>query len=164
MRKLLLIIFTVSIVLISCSKDDINKTNSYSFVDQNLQGKIGNTEWDFVAGNVSLNSWDDSYFFKLYAGELEEPCSGLWDGDYVMFSGAIEPGIYELNWNLSDSENAFTVTLLEDADIPMNNIATEGAVEIISVDLEAGILTGRMDVRSDDETFVNGNFTLSICE
>lgn len=161
MKKLIFAIATLTLIFVSCSKDE-EKTNSYTFIDQNLQGKIGGNAWTFVAGNA-----EDSYFTEgnlsidLYPSELDTPCGFIWDVDYVMFEIPKEVGIYELYFDLS-SFDGYTVTLFE-TEGTMNNIATEGAVEIISIDETSGTITGRMDVRADGDNQVNGNFTITYC-
>jgi hypothetical protein len=45
----------------------------------------------------------------------------------------------------------------------MNTIATEGAIEITLIDVENGIIKGRISAEVDDDDFVNGNFIISYC-
>ena len=78
------------------------------------------------------------------------------------FSVPNEVGIYKLKLNLNcfTCADNFTVTLFE-KDGSMNFIATDGAVEILTISDTQ--VSGRIDARYDGNTFVNGNFTVSIC-
>lgn len=160
MKKILFCLTAISIILASCSKDDDDP--GFSFVDQNLQGVIGGSNWTFVSG-----SGEDSFFTEgnlsidLYPEQLETPCGFLIGVDKVMFDIPKEVGIHKLYLDLSNGKG-FTVTLLQ-AETMMNNIAIQGAVEIMSIDTASKKITGRMDVIADSENKVNGNFEVTYC-
>ena len=66
-----------------------------------------------------------------------------------------------LKFDFNDLEGSRTVTLFDDEEV-MNVIATEGAVEITSV--TDTHVTGRIDARADEDNFINGNFTVPLCQ
>lgn len=66
-----------------------------------------------------------------------------------------------INWNTLEGK---TVTLVSYSETSVdNNIAVEGAYEIISVDTITKLVTGKMDAYIDNDNFINGNFTLKYC-
>jgi hypothetical protein len=66
-----------------------------------------------------------------------------------------------LKFELNDFENSVVVNLFEEEGY-VNNLASTGAVEILSISETQ--VSGRIDARIDDESFVNGNFTVNICK
>ncbi len=163
MKKILFAAFTISIFLFSCTKDK-DDGYVYSFVDQDLQGKIGGTAWNFVAGNA-----DDAYGSEgewsvhLYPEKPDTPCDWVWDVNYIMFNIPKKVGIYELNLSFTGDAVSHTATLYAD-DEDMNYVATQGAIEIISINDTASTITGRMDIRANSNNQVNGDFTITYCQ
>jgi hypothetical protein len=148
-------------LLVSCSDDE--KTSSYSFKDQDLKGKIGNVAWTFEDGFVEVETIEGELMldFRMFQDQDEDACDVLFaEGNEVFFDVPNEVGLYKLHLNLNTGEGQ-TVTLFEDEGF-MNNIATDGAVEILTI-TETEV-TGRMDVRFNKKNFVNGNFTIFFCQ
>ncbi|MEP5613312.1 MAG: hypothetical protein ABJP45_13755 [Cyclobacteriaceae bacterium] len=149
--------------LMSCSKDDESDGPSYDFVNQNAQGTIDGISFTFAAGTAekSNDGEDLSVDFYDITEELTDVCDffGLGESVTVFFTIPNAVGLYELSFDLSSFDGR-TVTLFN-PDTFLNIISSEGAVEILSI-TETQV-TGRIDARADD-SFVNGNFTLEICE
>jgi hypothetical protein len=152
------------LVFTQCEKEDQNG-NSYEFIDQNLQGKISNAGWFFASGDAIefSNTEETTFMISLHSTPTDDPCLEFYEDNYILFSISGEIGLKELSLDFSGGTESFTVTFVEAISPPQNNIATEGAVEIISIDTELGIIKGRMDIRFDDKNHVNGEFEVSIC-
>lgn len=149
------------LLLLSCSKDE--EAPSYNFKDQALAGAIEGVDWTY--GNGYANITGDASAEKLHVTLVlpteNEGCDIMPEGDMVFFSLPKLLGVQVLRLDFDNLENSRTVTLYDSEEI-MNVIATEGAVEITSVtDTE---VTGRIDARADDVNFVNGNFTVPLCQ
>lgn len=145
----------VATSIFSC-KDDA-ETPSYSFKNQDASGKIGNVAWTYADGYADIFEGEiDVDLFLTQDGAEGCDVSSV-DGDRVFFYIPNEVGVHRLNLSLEDG---LTVTLFDDEEF-MNYVAAEGAIEIVSVsDTE---VTGKIDARVDGETFINGNFTVSLC-
>lgn len=91
----------------------------------------------------------------------DEGCDIMPDGDRVFFTLPSNTGVHLLKFDFNDLEGSRTVTLFDDEEV-MNVIATEGAVEITSV--TDTHVTGRIDARADEDNFINGNFTVPLCQ
>lgn len=144
-------------VLFSCGGDDDDK--KYSFKDRDLSGKIGGSPWAYADGYSDISSGTASITLTL--AQDEEGCSiGFAEGNQVFFDVPAETGLYLLKFDLSGSTDNQTVTLLE-IDGFVNNIATEGAIEILSI--TETTITGRIDAHIDGDNTVNGNFAVTIC-
>lgn len=147
-------------IFISCKNEDPEA--KYNFKDQNLQGKVDGESYEFGDGHFEESQFEsDKYSIDLYdASESEDACN-LFFSEHVsvFFSIPKEVGVYKLFFNLSNFTGQ-TVTLYN-PDGSQNNIATEGAVEILTVSDTQ--ITGRMDARMDSDNNVNGNFTVDIC-
>lgn len=153
MKKLItlsaLLVITM-LVALSCSP---------GFIDQDLQGMVNGVEWTYASG-FAEESFSDStkYSIDLYAGDPSggDVCAtGAFShiDDYVMFSVPKEVGVYDLG--LSQGQ---TVTIYAGG---TNYICVEGAVEIVSVtDTE---IVGKLNAKSDNDNYVNGNFTVTLC-
>lgn len=158
-------LFTILIgfTVVSCKKDDPDPA-SYSFIDQNAQGKIGNENWEVQNGFADAEPSDNTLRLTMVQTTGVDGCSIMPDGNQVFFYVPKAIGVYKLNFDINnwESEENQTVTLYRDSD-GMNFIASKGAIEILSI--SDNLVTGRMDARaeSEDDTFVNGNFSLTIC-
>lgn len=146
-------------LLLACSDDD-DKKSSYSFKDQVLSGEIGGDAWTFGDGFVEESEFDDEEIldFRLFLAHDGSVCS-VPDGDNVIFFVPRAVGLYKLS--LNSSFEGQVVNMVEDDDIPINNIATEGAIEILTISETE--VTGRIDARMDSDNHINGNFTVSFC-
>ena len=165
LKSILLTFVLLSVVFItSCGSDD-ESGPSYAFIDQNLQGIIDGISFESKGGTFSEGFDTGTLSVRIYdVSETDEVCD-IFGGESVsiIFSIPETVGLYELFIDL-DAFEGQTVTLVnpngEDG-IPQNNIATIGAVEILSVsDTE---VKGRMDATLDAQNTVNGNFSLSSC-
>jgi len=157
----LLVLVMLTSLAISCSDDD-ESGPSYNFEDQNLQGKIDGEDFILGDGRGEISFFeDDQLSIDLYHSDEPEDACDVLNSDFVyaFFTIPDEVGIYELFLDLENFEGQ-TVTLFN-PDGTLNNIATEGAVELTSItDTE---VSGRIDARMDDDNFINGNFTVEFC-
>lgn len=150
--------------LVSC-KDDDDPAPSHSFKDQELAGEIGGDTWTYEDGYASAESTDgvESLYISLVQDATGEGCDAAAEGDFVFFYIPKAVGVYELklDWNDLEAEDNHTITLFDDENT-MNYIAAEGALEILSItDTQ---VSGRIDAVADEDAFINGNFTVSICQ
>ena len=148
------------LLLTSCSKDD--ESPVYDFKDQALAGAIEGVSWSYGDGYASTTG--EGATAKLHVTLVlpseDEGCDIMPDGDRVFFTLPSNTGVHLLKFDFNDLEGSRTVTLFDDEEV-MNVIATEGAVEITSI-TETHI-TGRIDARADEDNFVNGNFSVPLC-
>ncbi|MCF8374553.1 MAG: hypothetical protein K9H64_23245 [Bacteroidales bacterium] len=163
-RNIIYLLFLVMApaFIISCGKDEDKP--AYTFLDQEMQGKIGGDDWTLVTGSADIDHWDSTLLsLDFYGVEITDPCNYYQPaGNKVICSVPNQVGLYELNFDLS-SDNIQTVTLYHRAS-ELNNAAIEGAIEITLIDTTNGLVQGRIDAKIDSEYFVNGNFTLIYCE
>ena len=147
-------------ILASCKKDDENNSG-YEFKNQNLQGKIGNVAWQLNSGNAEDDG--SELDIDLWVVNETDPCNVLFgDSTRIFFGIDNVVGLTELNLDLTNIFSGQTVTFFI-PDGSQNLVASEGAVEILSIDTATNLVSGRMDVTFDEETFVNGNFTIDYC-
>lgn len=160
MNRLSFLLFGFAAVLFSCGEDE---KPAYSFKNQDLSGKIGNTEWTYTDGYAEIyGTGDDSQIsVDLFQQAEGEGCSAFPIGNEVFFSMPNKVGVYKLKLDLDNFESSKIVTLYEEEG-SVNNLASTGAVEITSISDTQ--VTGKIDARLDGENFVNGNFSVSICQ
>lgn len=152
----------IAALLFSCSDDDSEKKSSYSFKDQDLSGEIEGDSWTYEDGFVEEGTFDDEEILdiSLFLAQEDPACATFQrEGDEVFFFVPNAVGLYKLSFDLSSFDGQ-TVTLLDEEEM-LNVIATEGAIEILTI-TETQV-TGRIDARSDGQNYVNGNFTVSFC-
>lgn len=161
---LLSISISATLFISSCGKDD-DSGPSYDFINQNLQGTIDGHVFTYGEGTVETTTFEgeEQLSFDLYHSneDITDVCDFFSFGDEVsvFFFMPAEVGLYELSLNFSDFSGR-TVTLFN-PDGAVNNIASIGAVEILTI-TETEV-TGRMDATLDGENTVNGNFTAVFC-
>ncbi len=129
-----------------------------TYLDQDATGEIGGEEWSYRSGRARLDQ-NGEYSISLFGEDSDTPCSyAAFDEDKIIFDLPDEVGSFQLIMG------SFTVTLVEDRgdEAPMNYIATSGTVE--TLELSDTELVGRMVVEADDDNWMNGNFSLPICE
>lgn len=159
-----LAMLSLIIVFFSCGDDD-DDGPAYDFKDQIAQGTINGKSWTFESGRAEISNGELS--IDLSADSESIPCETFFfDGLIIFFYIDNETGTTELNFDLNDFDNSKTATFYdpEDGESGLNIIATEGAIEILSItDTE---ITGRLDIRDgyDNSSSVNGNFTIELCE
>jgi hypothetical protein len=154
MNRIFLSLFVVLAVSVVSCKDDEEKP-SYSFKDQDAQGKIANESWTYVDGYATA---DQFFVINLTLEEAETGCAiSVAEKDHVAFIAEFDTRVYQLG----TGSTVYTVTLIE-MDGPVNHISTEGAIEITEV--TDTHVSGRLDARVDGENYINGNFTVPICK
>lgn len=155
------LLFSSTALLMSCSDDD-EKGPSYSFKNQDLQGKIEGGSWTYADGYVETTTLEgvESLSVNLMLTQVDGACETFSvEGDQVLFTVPNEVGVYKLNFDLGSFSGQ--VVNLFDTETTLNTFATKGAIEILTVtDTE---VTGRIDARADKDNYVNGNFTVSFC-
>jgi len=161
MKKVSILILSVTAILFSCGGDDENP--SHSFKNQNLSGKIANISWTYGDGYAEIygTGEDSEIYIDMFVDVDGEGCDIIPEGDQVFFSVPNKVGVYKLKFDLNNPEASQTITLFEDEEV-MNSVATEGAIEITAI-TESSI-SGRIDAKVDAENNVNGNFTVNICQ
>jgi hypothetical protein len=154
MKKLFLLFI---VILIGCGKDDPQP--SYNFKDQTAAGEIEGVSWSFAEGTASDNGVELS--IDLMLDQPDAPCDVfIPDGDEVFFSIPNAVGLYKLKFSFKSGAVNQTATLFDEEET-LNVICSEGAIEILMItDTE---VTGRLDIRSDKDNYINGNFTVALC-
>jgi hypothetical protein len=148
-------------LLLACGDDDDKKT-AYSFKDQDLSGEIEGDNWTYEDGFVDQGTFDDEEILdiSLFLAQDDPACETFSrEGDEVFFFVPNAVGLYKLSFDLGSFDGQ-VVTLFDDEEF-LNVIATEGAIEILTI-TETEV-TGRIDARADGNNHVNGNFTVSFC-
>lgn len=157
--------FTV-FLLFSCSSSDSSNdpTSSYpNYIEQDLQGKIGSIDWEFVQGRSSepaaIFSDQINWDFTFLSNERVDICSSIFvkapDGLKVTFSGEPVPGRKELGKNQiiklqKEVDGQETITEAKD-----------GFIELTTV--SATLVEGKMVAHYDDDFTVNGSFSMVRC-
>lgn len=128
-----------------------------SYKDQDMSGKFNGQDWTIKAAKVTTNAIDSSvYVFEFYDAVMDDPCSTTNEGNMISTTCPKEVGEHEfgmLKLRLA-SFNTPDEALM----------ATNGAIEILSIDIDKKEVKGRMIAKYDDNSMVNGNFTAVICE
>lgn len=158
--KLFLFIFVLafSFILISCGDDDDDDSSS-DFINQPIQGMINGNDWQGTSGIAEPSPFEEGRLsIEIAESMVEDVCAEFFlEGLRVLFSVPNEVGTYELDFGNQ------TITLF-DPDGNVNIVVIDGVVEIQTIDdTEGGSVTGRIVGDSDDENFVNGNFTVTYC-
>lgn len=158
--------FVLIALTFSCGGDEDNGPG-YKFIDQDAAGEIDNVSWTYADGYASIDDFGGGEMrvsVDLTLPQVKHGCDmDFPEGDAVFFSVPNEVGLYKLKFDFNCSNNCddeYTVTLFK-KDGFENFIASEGAVEILAI--SASEVSGRLDARYDDNSYVNGNFTVSIC-
>ena len=126
--------------------------------EQNLQGLINGVDWVFGSGVAILDSEDNEFLVRLYAEAAADPCSLQTEVNKILLTMPNQIGPYELSLGTN------TVTLVEerDDDAPMNYISVQGVVELYELGDDS--LSAGMAVMANDNSWVNGQFDITICE
>jgi len=149
-------------MLISCKDDE--EEIIFEFQAQNLQGEIGGSKWELVAGKAQDFSFNnDLLSIEMVGVMVMDTCQlSLPNTSKISFEVPKQVGFYELKVGLQNPGATQTVTFFVAAE-NQEYIASQGAIEILEINLEIELLKGRMDAQVDKKNFVNGNFDLAIC-
>jgi len=149
------------IFMYSCDKSEENGT---TFKDQTLQGQVDGADWMFTHGYAAADQDNNELGINLYdalGDAVDSPCDLAFEGyTELFFYVPLEVGVYDLKLDFSDIEGSQTATFYV-TDGNMNYVATEGSIEIMSIGETS--VTGRMAIKSADNTFANGNFEIEFC-
>ncbi len=132
----------------------------HDFTDQDLQGKIGGVDWTYQSGKAAIWGSDTgTLHINIYSSAPSggDECGG---GAYASGANVVMtsvPNEVQLN------QLSFSIQNITLYDGQTNNIAVQGAIEILSINT-SGNVTGRIDARADADNYVNGNFTIKYCQ
>jgi hypothetical protein len=148
-------------LMVSCTESGGSGggSTSYSIKDQTLTGKVNNKSFTFVEGTFEDGFDAGTIKVTLFAVDAVDACSPTGSENDLMVFFTIPEAVGEYPLKLGSESQ--TITLYDKLDGNLNIIATEGLIEIESLDattLEGGIAIG--------ETFdskVNGKFTVTKC-
>lgn len=131
--------------------------SSSEVLDQDLQGQINGVEWEYALSDADFDVDDNDFSMSIVNDETQEICGFFTATHKLIFSMPNEVGAYDLAFGTA------TVTLVENLEdeTPMNYIAIQGTVEVYSV--KDGVIDAGMTVYANENTYVNGLFTATIC-
>lgn len=164
-RFAILVLATLSFV--ACNKDDDDDTDNtptptYNFLNQPLQGEIAGVPWTYVTSktDTSFLGSQDTAWATLYGAAASNPCNTFQPiSDQVLCQIPLEVGVHEFFLDLQAFEG-YTATLYDTAS-GLNNIAVEGAIEVLGI--VGNTIDAQMDLTIDAENFINGRFTVELC-
>ncbi len=172
MKKLAFALLIFATLFIACEKDDksttpiieptpIEDSLAYEFKDQDLQGKIGGQNW--VMNHGTFRNYEPmDYPYMFYFSNL--PDTNQCDNNYnvtvfVQFAlNELKPGIYY------STQCYLGAVMARDTEEDFTRRLPKGAIEILTIDANNNIVTGRIDVRKNETNFVNGNFSITYCK
>lgn len=174
--KIISLIFSIMVVSVSCKKDeDSDSSSGYkaNYKNQVLQGKINGVDWTFISGKIL----QDTSFFDMSKTQYSFTFTDtmITDTCFINAYGRLQlqlefsdkdPILAVKSHSLNNGYNEFSKSLVFvhfENNLAKFDIAYSGAFEILTVDEVNGIVTGRMDVRLNENNYVNGNFTLKYC-
>ena len=152
-------------LIISCKKDEVEKEKEekpippHKFLNRPLSGKIDSEDYVFVSGSKVIpivSPSQSSFYLTNVATTGKDTCDQYGYGDMMAqfgLYGAIETKVYGIGvgtnnpCTLFGTDSAFT--------------KPRGAVEILTISNKT--ITGRIDAMVDSNTYVNGNFSVSVC-
>jgi hypothetical protein len=153
------LVVAVAILFTTCIGYNYNACYS----DQDLQGKIGGNEWSCQSGKAEYVCEKRHYLaFSLYSSDNQDPCAVEDYSSKVMFSLPAEEGVYKLKSSIRSLSNN-TVATLYDATEKVNNIATNGVIEIIEIDTVNKMIKSRACIDGGEDNYVDGNFMVYLC-
>ncbi len=163
MKKLLFACAASALLFTACEKEDEPQveTPAYEFKNQTMQGKIEGKAFQFEIGTVEESGFGG--FLYQIVGESDSTDACAFVNQY--FGNNIVFGLDELKTGLTvmGDNSSQTVTFYQ-SESENNDVAIEGAIEILTVNAETDVVTGRIDARIDDNNFVNGNFSVTHCK
>jgi hypothetical protein len=139
------------------------------FIDQNLQGEIQHLPYSFVSGYATDSFTDSSdWTFRLYNVAPQAGLEPYEDGAYPSGSYCYftipknnSPQLYEVGTFGIGADIGVYATI----GTTTNTAFDDGELEILTIDLSGGTITGKMwvDVSSVSEgSSLNGNFSVVI--
>ncbi len=157
--------FTLPLLVISCGDDE---ETGCTYNSTQIEGKIENEDWAFANGEARFYmDFDgteriDIEMYSIASG-VTDPCAqSSPDFKRIFFSIPKVVQERELNFSFSggNEEDQQTVTLFDPVTF-LNVIVSEGCVEIQTINDTQ--VTGRMNITSGPDNFMNGTFTLQVC-
>ncbi len=163
--KLLLLLGLVT-CFSACGDDDSEPSCSYA--SQNMEGQIEGVEWTFDVGSADFfgSGDDETMSIDMYGviAQVTDGCSGNSDFSRIFFSMPKELGTRELYFELfgdpDPNKEQQTVTFY-DPDTQINVIVSDGCIEITNI--TDAVVEGKMNINSGSDNFMNGNFSLEVC-
>lgn len=152
MLKNLIIMSTLfGIVLMSsCEPEELYEVN---FKSQVPQGNIGSQTWTMNAGMSRSDAANGTRFCVLSGSTADDPCTlNQSNVNRVMFTFSNSTGL---------KESEILATFYDAAGNYIGQYK-EGAVEI--TDINDASVVGKVDLYIDDNTFVNGTFSVPNCD
>ena len=165
-----IIISLFTAILLSCSISDSNdvspNTTTTEIKDQVLQGTFNNKAFEFKSGSANIVSGDNEKLSITLISDLDTAIcsfsSSVSRDRTVFFNVPNAAGKYPLQFS-TDLSSAQTVTMYDyDDGKNRNYIASEGSIEIISIDT-SGFVEGKL-VAAIGDNQVNGKFSATFCK
>lgn len=149
----------------SCGDDDDDNGCTASFVNQTATGEFMGSAFTFVEGTASEDPFDDTqYRIVLYGETVTGDACDNFNFDKpdlsIIFSVPQMVGTYDL----SLTANGYAVTFNDASVVNTANadVAICGAIEITNI--SGNTLTGKIDADANADSFLNGNFSIAICQ
>ncbi len=144
------------IVFLSACNNEVKLP--YEFKSQPIQGLIDNQDWLFVEGVARSSIFnEDTLFIQLFNESRPTPCDYLISESGARFTVPAQPGLYLLS---SIAQSYQVISLYRgEAEYP----ALSGAIEILQIDSVEGIVSGQIDARYDGSNYLNGSFSVPLC-
>lgn len=164
MRKTLYISLLVGLLFSCGDKDEEEATPSLEFKDQLLQGKIDEENWSFVTGKAEIST--STISIDLYKESIADStmCNSFFPAkeDFIFFTMDNTMEVVEFCLVGCD-DNSQSVTLYEQTE-GSNFIAIEGKIQLTRIDTTAKVVEGKLVTKSGETSYVNGNFTVHLCD
>lgn len=173
-NAILIALLGLAISFTACKKNDDTVTPSgykVNYKNQPLQGEINGQAWSYVLGEANSYQWtapEYAHSFNITDTTDSDTCYAYSNKrSRIIFSfddlnAILTKVTNKLKFDFTADSKTVTFVYYESGS-PINNIVTEGAYEILSVDTVTRLVTGRMDVKIDNDNYMNGNFTLKYC-
>lgn len=154
----IVLLCTILLSVNSCKKDnkeeDQENTPAYNFLNQTAAGKINAVPWTFIGGTARQDYFEQSKMrIQMYSDTAY--CFGAPFTDGVIVTLPKSTGLY-----LFTSSQTGTIYQYPGTNL---GVYEKGAIEILTYDTVQGIVTGRIDIKYDNDNYVNGNFSLIYC-
>ncbi|MEX0797898.1 MAG: hypothetical protein WD025_00535 [Bacteriovoracaceae bacterium] len=156
------------LALVGCNQKDGSSGDSHkrseaghqaveSFERQHLAGEIDGQAWTFVSGKVSPSHEEGKSYLTLWEADVAHPCQPTEVGARSAVAKLpIEPSRVELN-----EENKLTLSVF-DGEMVRSKEVKEGVLKIRKV--AHGQVHGSLLAKYDEKNYLEGTFTVTICE